>query len=123
MDEVMWSRSVPVQYEADVAVIGGGIAGVAAACASADSGARVALVERFGVTGGNMTTGGVDGFCGENRGQGGVFEPSDLYVVSIRNYNRVSGKKQKRNHLENLFVVAETPFPRQYLRRIGVQNS
>ena len=28
---IAWSRSVPVRYEADVAVIGGGIAGVSAA--------------------------------------------------------------------------------------------
>ena len=65
---------MPVRYEADVAVIGGGIAGVSAACAAARSGASVVLVERFAVTGGNMTTGGVANFCGDVRGQGEVFE-------------------------------------------------
>ncbi len=87
MDEVMWSRSVPVRYEADVAVIGGGIAGVAAACAAADSGARVALVERFGVAGGNMTSGGVDGFCGENSGQGEVF---DEIVAGLKAFDAIA---------------------------------
>ena len=74
LSEVTWSRRVPVRYEADVAVVGGGIAGVSAACAAARSGARVVLVERFAVTGGNMTTGGVANFCGDVRGQGEVFD-------------------------------------------------
>ena len=71
---VNWSRRLPVRYDADVAVIGGGMAGVGAACAAAKSGARVVLVERFAVTGGVMTTGGVVGFCGEMGGQGEVFD-------------------------------------------------
>ena len=71
---VTWSRTIPVRYEADVAVIGGGMAGVSAACAAAKSGASVILVERFAVTGGNATSGGVAGFCGENAGQGEVFD-------------------------------------------------
>ena len=74
MQQVSWSRSVPIRYQADVAVIGGGIAGVSAAAAAARSGASVVLVERFGVTGGNMTVGGVANFCGETAGQGEVFD-------------------------------------------------
>jgi len=74
MPEIAWSRKVPVRYEADVAVLGGGIAGVCAAAAAARSGAKVVLVERFAVTGGNMTTGGVANFCGDVRGQGEVFD-------------------------------------------------
>lgn len=73
-DEVPWVRNVPLRYQADVAVIGGGIAGVTAACAAARSGARVILAERFAITGGNLTTGGVASFCGETEGQGEVFE-------------------------------------------------
>lgn len=71
---INWSRRIPVRYEADVAVIGGGMAGVGAACAAARSGAKVILVERFAVTGGMMTTGGVPGFCGEIGGQGEIFD-------------------------------------------------
>ena len=69
-----WSRKVPVRYEADIAVIGGGIAGVSAACAAARSGATVILIERFAVTGGDLTAGGVANFCGEVKGQGEVFD-------------------------------------------------
>jgi len=69
-----WSRRIPLRYQADVAVIGGGIAGVTAACSAARSGASVILVERFSVTGGNLTSGGVASFCGETAGQGMVFD-------------------------------------------------
>jgi hypothetical protein len=72
--EVQWSRKVPVRYEADVAVVGGGMAGVSAACAAAREGASVVLVERFAVTGGNATVGGVANWSGETRGQGAVFD-------------------------------------------------
>jgi len=72
--QIRWSRTVPVRYECDVAVVGGGIAGVSAALAAARSGARVILVEGFGVTGGNATVGGVASFCGETAGQGEAFD-------------------------------------------------
>ena len=71
---ISWTRKVPVRYRADVAVIGGGIAGVCAACAAAVAGASVILVERFGVTGGNATVGGVGNWSGETAGQGAIFD-------------------------------------------------
>jgi len=48
----------------DVAVIGAGAAGIAAAVASADAGAKVVLVERHGFTGGLATTALVGTICG-----------------------------------------------------------
>ncbi|QIJ61278.1 FAD-dependent oxidoreductase, partial [Streptomyces sp. JB150] len=39
----------------DVLVVGGGPAGTAAACAAAEAGAEVVLVERYGFLGGNAT--------------------------------------------------------------------
>ncbi len=71
---VAWRRKVPVRYECDVAVIGGGMAGVSAAFAAARSGAKVILVEGYGVLGGNGTIGGVGSFCGETAGQGEAFD-------------------------------------------------
>lgn len=73
-ENILWSRKVPVRYTADVAVLGGGIAGVTAACAAAREGASVILVERFTVTGGNATVGGVANWSGETRGQGAIFD-------------------------------------------------
>jgi hypothetical protein len=48
----------------DVAVVGGGAAGLAAAVAAARTGARTALVERYGFLGGMATAGMVSTVCG-----------------------------------------------------------
>jgi hypothetical protein len=48
----------------DVVVVGGGAAGVAAAVTAARSGARTALVERYGFLGGMATAGMVSTICG-----------------------------------------------------------
>ncbi|MFC2014651.1 FAD-dependent oxidoreductase [Chloroflexota bacterium] len=52
------AREIQVFNEADVVVVGGGPAGIAAAIASARNGARTTLVERYGHLGG-MATGGL----------------------------------------------------------------
>lgn len=83
---ITYSRKVPVRYQADVAVIGGGIAGVSAACAASRSGAKVVLVERFAVAGGNSTTGGVASFCGETARQGEVF---DAIIAGLEQFHAV----------------------------------
>ncbi len=51
------SRSVPVAYEADVVVVGGGPGGFAAALQAARMGAKTILVERFDMPGGVHTSG------------------------------------------------------------------
>jgi len=58
------SRSVPLYGAFDVVVLGGGPAGIAAACAAARNGASVLLVERYGFLGGMGTAAGVTNFCG-----------------------------------------------------------
>jgi FAD dependent oxidoreductase len=58
------SRQVPVFGTFDVAVLGGGPAGIAAAAASARAGAATLLVERYGFLGGMGTAAGVTNFCG-----------------------------------------------------------
>ena len=57
------ARQTPVIHETDVLVVGSGPGGLAAALAAARTGARVALVERFGCLGGNITVVGVEGFA------------------------------------------------------------
>jgi len=58
------ARALPVHAEADVLVLGGGPAGLAAAVAAARLGARTLLVERYGFLGGMGTAGGVTNFAG-----------------------------------------------------------
>jgi hypothetical protein len=54
----------PGSLSYDVVVVGGGAAGLAAAVAAARSGARTALVERYGFLGGMATAGMVSTICG-----------------------------------------------------------
>ena len=103
-DEITWTREVPVRHTADVAVIGGGIAGVSAACAAAKSGATVMLVERFAVTGGMLTTGGVANFCGQMSGQGEVF---DQIVSDLKTWHAIGYGKESCFHYEILAIILQ----------------
>ena len=58
------ARRIPVYGEYDVAVLGGGPAGIAAAVAAARAGRRTLLIERYGFLGGMGTAAGVTNFCG-----------------------------------------------------------
>jgi hypothetical protein len=58
------ARKIPLYGEYEVAVLGGGPAGIAAAVASARAGKRTLLVERYGFLGGMGTAAGVTNFCG-----------------------------------------------------------
>src|SRR5438445_13851528 len=58
------ARQVPVYGEYEVAVLGGGPAGIAAAVAAARAGKRTLLIERYGFLGGMGTAAGVTNFCG-----------------------------------------------------------
>jgi hypothetical protein len=55
---------VPIYGEYEVAVLGGGPAGIAAAVAAARAGRRTLLIERYGFLGGMGTAAGVTNFCG-----------------------------------------------------------
>ncbi|MGT2455530.1 FAD-dependent oxidoreductase [Cupriavidus basilensis] len=72
------ARSTPVVRSADVCVVGGGAAGVAAAIAAARSGARVLLLEREGFLGGTLTSVSLGSICG-------------LYAVSESEIQEVVG--------------------------------
>jgi hypothetical protein len=58
------ARQIPLYGEYEVAVLGGGPAGIAAAVAAARAGRRTLLVERYGFLGGMGTAAGVTNFCG-----------------------------------------------------------
>lgn len=54
-------KKIPVVYDVDVVVAGGGVAGIFAAIAAAREGADTVLVERFGYPGGNIGPGMIAG--------------------------------------------------------------
>ena len=85
-----WHDATASRRDCDVAVVGGGIAGVSAAMAAAKSGARVILIEEYAVVGGNATIGGVNGFCGETAGQGEAF---DAIVDAMQAFNAIAPYK------------------------------
>ena len=58
------ARQVPLYGEYEVAVLGGGPAGIAAAASAARAGRRTLLIERYGFLGGMGTAAGVTNFCG-----------------------------------------------------------
>jgi len=111
-EQITWSRRIPVRYEADVAVIGGGIAGVSAACAAARSGMKVILVERFAITGGDLTSGGVANFCGDLHGQGEVF---DEILRDLETFGAIESRRPVF-HYEILAVILQ-----ELLLRRGVK--
>lgn len=112
-EEITWTRKIPVAYQADIAVMGGGIAGVSAACAAAKSGAEVILVERFAVTGGVLTTGGVANFCGQMTGQGEIF---DEIVAALRKWKALGHGGSTCFHYEILAIVLQ-----ELLHKYGVK--
>src|SRR6266446_2323499 len=57
-------RDATIVAEADVVVVGGGSAGLAAAVSGARAGARTVLIERYGFFGGNATAAWVGTICG-----------------------------------------------------------
>ena len=67
-------RHAPVILEAEVCVVGGGSAGLAAAVSAARSGARTVLVERYGFFGGNAASAWVGTICGLYRKTGDGFD-------------------------------------------------
>ena len=85
--QLNYSAHVPVKYSADIVVVGGGIAGLTAACAAAKMGKSVILLESFAILGGNATSGGVGAFCGETRGQGAIF---DEIITGLEHFNAIT---------------------------------
>lgn len=86
MEIIQYTKNVNVHYDYDIAVVGSGMAGIGAAIGAARQGCSVILIERFGMLGGNLTTGGVDSFCGNTIGQGKVF---DMVVNGLEAFHAI----------------------------------
>lgn len=116
VEEIQWTRRVPVRYQADLAVIGGGIAGVSAAAAAARSGARVILVERFAVTGGMLTTGGVANFCDGSQIRHALGEVFAEIMRDLDTWKAIGHERPSVFHYETLAVILQ-----ELLLRRGVK--
>jgi ribulose 1,5-bisphosphate synthetase/thiazole synthase len=68
MSNIEYNKSIPVRYEIDVLVAGGGPAGFCAAVASSRQGAKVLLIESGICLGGMGTAAGVSMLCAMNDG-------------------------------------------------------
>jgi hypothetical protein len=102
----------PAALKYDVAVVGGGAAGLGAAVAAAGAGARTALVERYGFLGGMATAGMVSTICGLYRtSQSGPPEPLNEGLASVFAERLASmpgcDKPVRRGRV---FVLPYTPF-------------
>ena len=64
MKSISYAKSVQLINEYDVIIAGAGPAGICAAVSAARCGANVALVDRYGVLGGNLSVGHVGPILG-----------------------------------------------------------
>ncbi len=123
------SRTIPVFADVDVAVIGGGMAGVCAAVAAAGFGLSTVLIESFGCLGGTGTSGMVNCFCGMTTygetvrkqivtGIGGeicdrllaqdALAPSSGYAFNPEVLKLILDQMAEENHVEVLFYTHVT---------------
>ena len=96
----------------DVVVVGGGAAGLAAAVAAGNAGARTALVERYGFLGGMATAGMVSTICGlYHSATVGAPEPiNDGFAESFARRLSAMPGCQKPVRRGPSFVLPYTPF-------------
>jgi FAD-dependent oxidoreductase family protein len=96
----------------DVVVVGGGAAGLAAAVASGSTGARTALVERYGFLGGMATAGMVSTICGLYHGSpSGSPEPlNEGFAETFASRLATMPGCQKPVRRGRTFVLPYTPF-------------
>jgi len=118
----LFHSSYPDNY--DVIVAGGGPAGIAAAVSAARLGARTALVERYGILGGMLTSGHVQPILGHAEGKTMYDEivallqegHTDVPSIATRNGREVGIDLEEAKHrllklcVENgVFVYLQTP--------------
>lgn len=86
---ISYTKSLPILGEYDVVVAGGGPAGIGAAVRAARDGARVLMIERNGVLGGNLTLGHVCPLLGS-------VAPGTFYDEVVDLFRR--GHEDKQDH-------------------------
>lgn len=113
MESFSFSKELSIVGEYDVVVCGAGPAGFAAAVESVRSGAKTALLERYGSLGGNLTIGHVGPIMGSTAG--GTLGDEMIKRLGIpREYNAIDFENAKRILIdwafeEGLEVFLQTP--------------
>lgn len=99
---VSYSKSLPVLNRYDVLVCGGGPAGICAAVAAARQGVKTALVERYGVPGGNLTIGHVGPILGSV--SSGTMRDEIVSLLGVPD-NDMDGKTGVAHDMERAKIV------------------
>ena len=113
METVSYSKKLPVTADYDVIVAGGGPAGICAAAAAARGGARTAVVERYGVLGGNLTVGAVGPIMGSVAK--GTMRDELTGRLSV-GFNDIQGRKGRVHDMNHTKRVAA-----EFLNEAGVE--
>lgn len=105
MDYIKFERQVEIRKSYDVIVAGAGPAGICAAVAAARQGSKVALVERYGVVGGNLTA----GFVGPILGMTGKGTMRDEVVnlLGVPENDMIGETGRAHNFEKAKYVLAE----------------
>lgn len=104
MKTILYQKEIPLRKAYDTIVAGSGPAGICAAVAAARHGATVALVERYGVLGGNLTV----GFVGPILGMVGRGTMRDELVELLGvPENDMIGEKGRKHDIEHAKLVLE----------------
>ena len=104
MEKVSFRREIPLRYDVDVFVAGGGPAGVTAAVAAARQGAKVLLIESQGCLGGLGTAGLVP--CYMTFGDGEHFLAAGLGEEILHRLWKTGGYEGKFEHSTAIRVEA-----------------
>lgn len=99
MKVVEKEREIPISYEVDVLVVGGGPAGVSAAVSAARGGAKTLLIEQSGQVGGVATIGLMSHWTGETVG--------GIYQEILERTNGVSLDEQDKYSEEHKLIDPE----------------
>ncbi len=101
MKTMHYEKKIEVKAAYDVAVVGGGPAGICAAVAAAEEGARVLLIERFGVLGGNLTAGHVSPILGAVSGGTMAARLNTLFNQNHADAMEVMTRNGREEHIDH----------------------